>query len=247
MSNIITFYDIASTVAGQAFSPNTWKTRYSLNYKGIPYRTVWVEIHDVEAFCKKNGIPPTHDRSLYTLPAIYDPTTGTTIAESSRIAEYLEATYPDTPKLFPGGTHALQHAFIDAYDATLMAFYQFAIPAAFKIITPNSQDYFRATREAYFGKTLEDLLPTGQVRKEEWAKVKAAFDKVDGWVKKNKASSLYFYGTEPSFADFTVAAVLVWLKKIWGEDSPEWQDIMAWNEGRWGTLLKEVEKYETIV
>ncbi|THU78683.1 hypothetical protein K435DRAFT_786154 [Dendrothele bispora CBS 962.96] len=41
----LVFFDIPSKIG--AWSPNTWKTRYSLNYKGIPYKTVWVESPDI--------------------------------------------------------------------------------------------------------------------------------------------------------------------------------------------------------
>ena len=31
-TDIIIFYDIPSTLPGKAWSPNTWKTRYVMNY-----------------------------------------------------------------------------------------------------------------------------------------------------------------------------------------------------------------------
>ncbi|RDB16096.1 Glutathione S-transferase-like protein ustS [Hypsizygus marmoreus] len=250
MSNVITFYDIPSTLPGKAWSPNTWKTRYSLNFKGLPYKTVWVEYPDIAELSKKLGIAPTSEGPngpSYTLPAIYDPTTGTALAESTAIAEYLDKTYPDTPQLLPPGSHSLQHVFISAYMPTLAPLWQFALPATNKILNPRSEEYFRRTREATFGKTLEDLVPSGAAREVEWAKVKSGYDVVDGWLQKNKASGPYFLGKEHTFADFVVASFTIWLKKIWGEDSPEWKDIKTWNEGRWDAFLKELEKYETIL
>ena len=69
MSKPIVFYDIPGNAhSHKAWSPNTQKTRcallsrlrdvkvisersdlfsYSLNYKGIPYKTVWVEYPDI--------------------------------------------------------------------------------------------------------------------------------------------------------------------------------------------------------
>ena len=33
--------------------------RYALNYKGLPYKTVWVELHEVEPVAKKVGAKAT--------------------------------------------------------------------------------------------------------------------------------------------------------------------------------------------
>ncbi|RDB26472.1 Glutathione S-transferase-like protein ustS [Hypsizygus marmoreus] len=215
MSNVITFYDIPSTLPGKAWSANTWKTRYSLNFKGLPYKTVWVEYPDIAELSKKLGIAPTNEGPNgpnYTLPAIYDPTTGTALAESIAIAEYLDKTYPDTPASSLQGVR-------------------------------NTSAEPGRHRSGDVG----GVGPEWRGGEEEWAKVKAGFDVVDGWLQKNKASGPYFLGKEHTFADFVVASFTLWLKKILGEDSPEWKDIKTWNEGRWDAFLKELEKYETIV
>src|SRR6266446_9283461 len=76
-----------------------------------------LEFPDIESLFKKMGIPPTSKEEdgsdRYTVPAIHDPSTGASIADSVLIAEYLEKTYPDTPKVFPNNTPALQVAFVD--------------------------------------------------------------------------------------------------------------------------------------
>ncbi|KAF5377892.1 hypothetical protein D9615_006807 [Tricholomella constricta] len=244
----IKFYDIPSVIPGQAWSPNTWKTRYSLNFKGLPYQTVWVEFPDIEKVSKKIGTLPTDTKGglpYYSLPAIHDPNTNTTLVESALIAEYLDTTYPDTPKLFPPGTRALQHAFVDAFMSKLGALWQFALPASNTILNPSSEAYFRRSREKTFGKKIEDIAPTGSAMEMEWAKVKAGFGAIDGWLQKGKADGPYFLGKEPTFADFVVASFILWCKKIWGPDSSQWKDIMSWNEGRWEAFIKGLEKYET--
>lgn len=91
--------------------------RLSLNIKGLPYTNEWVEFPDVEALCKKLGLPPDRylpdGSAVYTVPVIYDPNTDSHHVESKAIAKYLDKAYPETPQLFPHGTDALQTAFIE--------------------------------------------------------------------------------------------------------------------------------------
>lgn len=220
-----------------------------MNFKGIPYKTEWVEYPDIEALCKKIGAPATAKKDdgtpMYTVPAIYDPSTKTAVADSILIAEYLDATYPDTPKLFPPGSHALQLAALYAYDQALEPLWQFAVPATNKILNPHSEQYFRRTRELIFGKTMEDLSPTGKDREVEWAKVKEAFGIVDAWLQKSDGP--YFMGNTICFIDLVVASFIIWSRKVFGEASAEWADLRTWNDGRWGKLMDGLEKYAKIV
>jgi len=142
--------------------------RYTLNLKGIPFKTEWVEFPNIELLCKKLGIPPTckrEDRSdRFTLPAIHSPSTGVYISDSILIAEYLEKTYLDTPQIFPHNTFALQAAFTAAFVNNLSALWNFIVHATYAILTPRSQEYYRHTREKSFGKVLEDIAPKGECK-----------------------------------------------------------------------------------
>jgi glutathione S-transferase len=185
---------------------------------------------------------------MYTLPAIYDPSTGAAVSDSPCIAEYLDETYPNTPKLFPPGTRALQYAFMDAHVSVLSgSLWQFAMPATNMILNPRSEEYYRRTREAFLfgGRKLEDVVPKGEEREIEWAKVREGHSKFDGWLQKGDGEGPYLLGNTICFSDFVLAAFIMWFKKIWGEDSVEWKDIESWDKGRWVSLLKRMEKYET--
>ncbi|TFK37165.1 hypothetical protein BDQ12DRAFT_753114 [Crucibulum laeve] len=247
---MITFYDFPSTKPGQAWNPNTWKTRYSLNYKQIPYKTEWVEYPDVAGLCKKIGIPPTSKNAdgsdLYTLPAIYDSSTGTGIADSLLIAEYLEKTYPDTPKLFPHGTAVLQSSFNDAFMSKLEALWQFVLPVTATRLNPSSEEYFTRTRTAVFGKPLKDVFPKGEEHVAEWKKLKDGFVAIDGWYQKSGGST-FIMGETPVFADFIIGGFVFFAKAIFGEDSEEWKDMVLWNGGRWDKIVISLEKYAQVV
>ena len=47
----VILYDLAST-KGVCFSPSVWRVRMLLNYKNIPYKTVFLEFPDIEPTLK---------------------------------------------------------------------------------------------------------------------------------------------------------------------------------------------------
>jgi len=247
----IILYDIPSLLPSNAWSPNTWKTRAVLNYKGIPYRTEWVEYPDIEPLCKKLGINPTSRNKdgtpLYTLPAIHDPSTGIYIADSFPIAEYLEKTYPDTPSVFPNDTAALQEAFETTFFERVDAVWAFIIPAVYLRLNPSSKGFFRRTREISYGVKLEDLVPTGDARTKEWGKFEKGLDKLHSYLVTTDEKGPYMMGDTISWSDLLLFSYLYWFKLIFGEDSEEWKDIASWNGGRWDAHVNALKEYHTVV
>ena len=262
----IIFYDIPSTVG--PWSPNTWKVRlvcsslmvssqrlisllirYCLNLKKIPYKTEWIEYPDIAAHCEKLGIAgsgKTPGKSgYYTLPAIHDPATGVYLADSPRIAEYLEAQYPGTPHIFPHGTIGLQIDFEDSTDAQLAALWSFVIPPVWNILNPASQGYFRETREKAWGVPFDDIVPVGEIRAEKWAKVEAGFAAISVWYSKSDEGP-FIMGKEVSWADFVMGAHLLWFNRAWGDDNPLWKAVIEGNGGVWKKLFNALKEYETI-
>ena len=265
----ITFYDIPSNNPGSPWSPNTFKTRwehkslifirphclpitsfprYTLNFKGIPYKTEWVEYPDIEPLCKKLGISPTSKkpdgRDHYTLPAIHDPSTGAYISDSILIAEYLDKTYPNTPQIFPHHTIALQAAFAAAFGSNLSALWKFILPATCTKLNPQSQEYFRRTKAQSYGKAMEDIAPQGDAAIAEWAQFRDGLGKVDAWYAKNGGQGPFLLGETLSWGDISVASYIIWLRVVWGEDSRQWKDISSWHNGRWAAIIEALKKYE---
>ncbi|KAF8208743.1 hypothetical protein K438DRAFT_1666926 [Mycena galopus ATCC 62051] len=245
----IILYDIPSRAPGCAWSPNTWKIRYGLNYKSLAYKTVWIEYPDIEDLCKKIGAEPSmirrNGKPYYSLPVIEDPKTGAIISDSARIAEYLDKTYPDTPKLVPAGTHVLQKTFCVAYDTATEDLVHYVIPAVAKILRPKSEEYFVRTREESFGKKLSDVTPTGEAHETAWKKVEEGFGKVDRWLNEPMNQGKPFVlGDTISFADLMIAGELQWCMKAFGEESDLWKDMITWHGGRWAKLLDTLKKYE---
>lgn len=224
--------------------------RYCLNYKGIPYKTEWVEYPDIQPLCLRIGIAPTgtdNGKPYYSLPAIHDPSTGVAMADSLLIAKYLDKTYPDTPKLFPHDSFAVIHGFNTAYTARLAPINPFIIPRVNLKLNPASEVYFRRTREEDFGKRLEDVIPTGEEGEKEWKKMEDGLHVVAGWLKSNEAAGPFVMGNTVSYADCVLAAFTVWMKLIFGEDSKEWKDVKSWDEGRWEKVIEVMKDYSAVV
>ena len=220
--------------------------RFTLNYKGLPYKTEWLEFPDIESKCKEMGIAPTRNTPdgtpLYTLPAIWDPSTKTGVSESYRIAEYLDRTYPDTPRVLFDGIE--EYTQIMSGSAGLPEFKSlalFVMPFVLPHLNPVGQEYYRRTREQWFGKKWEDILPTGKAREEAWAQVKKGFDIVDALFQ--KYGGPFARGEQISFVDISLGASLYGFRFLWGEDSEFWKELSGWNDGRWGKHVEKIEKY----
>ncbi|KDQ50476.1 hypothetical protein JAAARDRAFT_141893 [Jaapia argillacea MUCL 33604] len=244
MSNIITLYDIPSRLGETAWSPNTLKAKFSLHYKGLPFKTVWVEYPDVATVCKEIGAEPTQTEPspFYTLPVIHDPSTNKTISDSFAIAEYLDETYPDTPSLFPKGSLALQAAFQKVVKETCIApIFPIVFSYTNSILNSRSQEYFRGTREKWFGKTLEELSPEESAKREEdWEKVRTGWDILAGWMRKNREGD-FIMGDTLSFADITVAAALTAIIRIMG---PEFERTEVMKDGTLSRMMKAFGNYD---
>ncbi|KAI9058483.1 glutathione transferase FuA class [Trametes sanguinea] len=252
MPEPILFYDIPGNSAPQkAWSPNTWKTRYCLNIKGLPYKTIWVEYPDIEAVCRKIGASAAQQRAdgspYYTLPVIYDPNTKSAVTESAVIARYLDKTYPDTPRLIPYATDALHAAFNHALRGLLLGdVAKIMIPETAKCLPPRSEVYFRTTREVFFNSKLEDISPPGPKRDQYMGGVNKALHTLTQWLEADGTGKLFFLGGKIGFADVSVAGLLLWIRIILGADSKEWAEIKALDGGRWGRFMEALKKYEEV-
>ncbi|KAH6888850.1 hypothetical protein BKA70DRAFT_1330882 [Coprinopsis sp. MPI-PUGE-AT-0042] len=255
---MITLYDIPST-KNKPWSPNTWKTRYSLNYKNLPYRTVWVEYPDIATIYRTNNIPPAEIRpggfEYYSLPLIRDDTSGQIVyvAESFQIAKYLDKTYPDTPRLIPDRQEAekRQAAVPGMVFMKLLGLGPLALlmkDTKTNLLNKASHEHFTLARgrdlsAAFGGITSPDEIEfSEEKRKETWKEFKKS---LDGWSEKfgGKESFSWYEGEKISFADFAVAAVLLLIKVLYGEDSEVWGQVKSWNEGKWEKLLEQLSDY----
>ncbi|KAG8817183.1 hypothetical protein FS842_001835, partial [Serendipita sp. 407] len=156
----IILYDIPSRLTPMAWSPNTWKARYVLNHKRLPYETVWVPYTEIASLWAELGLEPITDGSIpFTtfLPVISVPPKDgrgprTAVAESFNIALYLDRAFPETPRVIPPHTAALHSAFIQALSTTLFVpLRPIMIPQIPLVLAdPLGAAYFTRTREKTF-------------------------------------------------------------------------------------------------
>lgn len=226
--------------------------RFALNYKGIPYRTEWVEYPQIAPLLTSLGVEPYPAPTLrpYTLPAIYDPRTQRALMDSIKIATYLDETYPDTPALLPPPTRAFHYVFQDALLRTVHErLIPLLIPTCIVKLNPPSQLYFRETREVTFGCKVEELSPP-EKRAEQWAAVEKGFSVLASWFEAAGDDRLLIMGGDVSggvsgvcHADTAIAGLLMWIRQVYGEESKEWQRVENFDGGRWGHFLDYFEKW----
>ncbi|EGN96348.1 hypothetical protein SERLA73DRAFT_94516 [Serpula lacrymans var. lacrymans S7.3] len=246
MSEPIILYDIPTQVPGKALSGNMFKARYTLAYKGLAYKSVWVESPDVEERMKAIGAKPTglkpDGSDFYTLPTIQDPSTGAVVSDSFAIAEYLEKTYPSSPAVFPPNTKALISIFDSAIMNTLRPVFPVMSAIGTSKLYPRSEEYLKKQAEIRFGTKFEDICPEGPKREEGWKNIKAAFGVIDGWY--SKSGGKWIMGDTFSYADVIVAA---WMRSFSvAFDKDQWEDMKSWNGGRWGGIVEEINKYSIL-
>ncbi|KAF9441756.1 hypothetical protein P691DRAFT_812082 [Macrolepiota fuliginosa MF-IS2] len=245
MATSIVLFDIPCQFPGKAWSLNTWKIRYILQFKRIAFETRWVEYPDIERICRAHGIVPTRfkaDGSLhYTCPAIVDRSTGAALAESALIADYLDETYPNTPKAFPAASTGLQFAFAEVHDFKFGPGWPLIAPAVAKILNPHSAEYFIRTRSERFGKPLDELITTEEERLRTLAKFQTEFWAIiEGWYSKTQGP--FLMGGIVSYADFIIASDVRFLAAVWGEESKNWEEFRSWHDGKWVKLRDEVDR-----
>ncbi|TEB27756.1 hypothetical protein FA13DRAFT_1736220 [Coprinellus micaceus] len=254
---MITLFDIPSTAPGSAWSLNPWRTRLALAYKGIPFRTEWVEYPDIRPVLQSHNIQPTgklaDGSGYYSVPAILDidDATGevnTALADSFPIVKYLDEAYPDTPRLIPEGTSEDQETFARGYIRSILPILIIMIKVGLPKLNERSQDHYSTARA-------EDLFPLFKVKRVEkwpwseedqakhWADAKKALDALDEKLTATDAKGPWYLGDRISFADFVIGASLIWMELLLGEESEEWKNVTTWNGGRWKRFIEGISEW----
>ena len=177
---------------GRRPSPFSWRIRYALAHKGIEPEFRHVRFADVETIRALSG--------QHFVPIVADG--DRVIHDSWNIACYLEDRFPDRPSLFAGaGGRGLARLVNHWSDNTLGAAIRRLIAADFILcLDPGDRAYYRSSREAAFGCTLEEYCAD----RPRWL---AAFAAVIAPLERTLAEQAYLTGTSPGYADYIVFSV----------------------------------------
>jgi glutathione S-transferase len=189
----IVLYDLAGADPDVRFSPYCWRTRFALAHKGLPVETVpWrFTERDAIAFSGQGKVPVIQDD-------------GKVVSDSWAIAEYLDERYP-SPTLFGGAMGRAHALFLNGWaDSVLVGgIARFIVRDLIDTIDPKDRDYFRSSREARFGKSLEAV----QEGREERL---SAFRETLLPIRLVLRRQAWLGGAAPSYADHIVAGTLMW-------------------------------------
>ncbi|MGJ5081542.1 glutathione S-transferase family protein [Bradyrhizobium sp. HKCCYLS3013] len=211
----VKLYELVGTDAGRPFSPYCWRTRMALAHKGLSTDTIpW-------RFTEKGAIAPHGSEKV---PVMLDGDRA--VADSWAIANYLEDTYPDRPSLFGGAGGRAMARFMNAWGdiAIVGGIFPLIIADIPKNLAAADADYFRKSREARFGKSLEEVMAARD-------QAVIGFRRSLEPLRQTLKTQAFIGGDAPDYADYIVFGGFQWARVV----SPfrlleESDSVHAWRE-----------------
>lgn len=218
MPKPIILYDLASrTKPNRSWSGNVWKTRLYLNYKSIPYETVWLNHATIASTLQGLGVQPAPEGSMsqYSLPTIQFPNDGHFTMDSAIIAAELEQLHPSPSMHLNPDLEAEAQRALGMISFPLLPV---LMPRVGRdIIEEDSIPLFRSGREKRFGMPLEEW----EVKKggePAWSAAAPGLAALKALLTdKKKDDGPFILGSQVCYADFMVVALLEGLRRI-GQD-----------------------------
>jgi glutathione S-transferase len=208
-------FELVGADEARPFSPFCWRTRMALAHKGLSAESIpW-------CFTEKGAIAPHKSEKV---PVLLDGETA--VPDSWAIANYLEDTYPDRPSLFGGdGGRAMGRMLNWWGDVTVIGgVFPLIVADIPGHLKPVDAAYFRTSREARFGKPLEEVAAGRDKSAEDFRR---ALDPMRLTLK----TQAYLGGDAPNYADYIVFGAFQWARvvspfKLLAENDP----VYAWRE-----------------
>ena len=208
-------YELVGLDAERPFSPFCWRTRMAVAHKGLDCGSIpW-------RFTEKSTIAPYGSNKVPVL--LHDERA---VADSWTIANYLEDTFPDHPSLFGGVGGRSAGRLINSWGdiAVIGGLFSLIVADIPAHLGPVDAEYFRKSREARLGKTLEETMSTRD-------KSVIAFRRSLEPLRLTLKSQPYLGGTTPNYADYVMFGGFQWARVVSPfrvlEDS---DPIYAWRE-----------------
>ncbi len=208
-------FELVGTDETRPFSPYCWRTRMALAHKGLGAESIpW-------RFTEKAAISPHKSEKV---PVLLDGETA--VVDSWVIANYLEDSYPDRPSLFGGeGGRAMARMLNWWGDIVVIGgMFPLIVTDIVDHLRPVDQVYFRQSREARFGKPLEEVVANRDKNVEGFRK---GLDPMRLTLK----TQAFLGGAAPNYADYIVFGGFQWARAVspfalLKQDDP----VYAWRE-----------------
>ncbi|KAJ4137420.1 hypothetical protein NW768_003007 [Fusarium equiseti] len=206
-SEQLVLFDLPSREPNGAWSLNPWKTRFLLNFKGIDYKTEWLEYPDIKATLEPH-VPANPATGTWTIPTVKFPD-GTYIMDSAKILERIEKDYPEPSVHKDSPVLAKLFAIMPKIMGALQPVYFTHVPG--RILSEKSQPYWYETRSKVAGQPLDELYQKkgGQ---SAWDNAKPHVQEVEALLKENSEGP-FFLGKTPSYADFVWGGFLIFMQR----------------------------------
>jgi glutathione S-transferase len=191
-------YDLAGADPNRRFSPYCWRIKLALKHKGLEFDTIpW-------RFVEKAVIAPYQSERV---PVIVD--NGRGVADSWRIAHYLEDTYSERQSLFGGEQGSALARFYNQWtDVSLQgAIAPIVVGDILKHLDSGDRDYFRKSREARLGMKLEALIAARDSHL-------STLHRVLEPLRQTLAAQPYLGGGTPLYPDFIVFGAFQWARSV---------------------------------
>jgi glutathione S-transferase len=224
-------YDLAGAEPERRFSPYVWRVKLALAHKGLEVETVpW-------RFVERAAIAPSGQSKV---PVLVDGDRW--VSDSWTIATYLEETYPDRPSLFGGGAgRALSRFYSTSADAVVARIFPLVVRDILDHLDPGDRAYFRESREARVGMTLEALVADREQR------LPALRDSLAP-LRQTLSGQPFFGGEAPLYADYAMFGPFQWARcvspfQLLAPEDPvaAWRDRML---GLFGGLARSSPGYD---
>ena len=182
--------------AGRPYSLFSWRAKLALKHKGLDWRSHAVAMSDKAAIAFSGG---------KTVPIIKDGET--VVRDSWRIAEHLEARYPERPTLFGSDIgRGVTQAFNTWVDRALVpAMMPVIVADVHERVDPADEQYFRAQFEGFLKCTLEEARTRAPQALE---RLKRALEPMQAALKRQT----YVCGAAPAYADYILFSVFQWAR-----------------------------------
>lgn len=181
------------------FSPACWRTKLALAHKGLPFATVPTRFSDIRRL---------HDGRFATLPVLRDGETW--ITDSDAIAAYLEEAYPGRPSLYGGAGGQALAAFVREWvQASLHEplIRMILLDIHDHLADAEDRAYFRASREARFGTSLEAVAAGREARIEPFRLGLVPLRRL-------VAARPFLGGEAPLYPDYMVLGAFQWARSV---------------------------------